>query len=188
MFSSVTEPCDYQYGLTGTFSLMIGFAVGLPPLWDIESGDSRVGIFGLMDQGSNNGRGLIPAPPDAWTRTFAGWETPMTVIPGNQVNLPARSEVNLVKIIINRDEYFLIENRTNYVQDGVSLDSMRYLLWEQSDVYPPFIKVLFDSIDVERDTNGVITGIPGYDLGMPAAGFLIWHIDENRIQAGLNDY
>ena len=188
MFSSVTEPCDYQYGLTGTFSLMIGFAVGLPPLWDIESGDSRVGIFGLMDQGSNNGRGLIPAPPDAWTRTFAGWETPMTVIPGNQVNLPARSEDNLVKIIINRDEYFLIENRTNYVQDGVSLDSMRYLLWEQSDVYPPFIKVLFDSIDVERDTNGVITGIPGYDLGMPAAGFLIWHIDENRIQAGLNDY
>ena len=188
MFSNVSAPCDYQYGLTGTFALMIGFAIGLPPLWDIDSGDSRIGIFGLMDQGSNNGRGLIPAPPDAWTRVYAGWETPMTVIPENQINIPSRSENNLLKIIINGDEYFLIENRTNYVNTGTSLDSMRYLLWEQSGIYPPFIEVLFDSVDVEKDINDVITGIPGYDLGMPAAGLLIWHIDENRIQVGLNDY
>ena len=55
MFSNESEPCDYQYGLSGTLSLMIGFAIGLPPLWDIENGSSRIGVFGLMDQGSNNG-------------------------------------------------------------------------------------------------------------------------------------
>ena len=188
MFTNVSESCDYQYGLTGTFALMIGFAIGLPPLWDIESGDSRIGIFGLMDQGSNNGRGLIPAPPDAWTRIYAGWETPRTVLPGNQVDLLSRGENNLLKVIINENEYFLVENRTNNVNSGNSLDSMRYLHWEQSGIYPSYIEVLFDSIGIERDINGVVTGIPNYDLGMPATGLLIWHIDENRIQAGISNY
>ena len=40
MFSDVENPCEYQYGLTGTFSLMLGFAIGLPPLWNIETGES----------------------------------------------------------------------------------------------------------------------------------------------------
>ena len=66
MFSDASEPCEYQYGMTGTFVLMIGFAVGLPPLWNIDTGESGVGVFGLMDQGSNNGRGIMPAPPTAW--------------------------------------------------------------------------------------------------------------------------
>ena len=29
MFNT-SEPCDYQYGLTGTFALMVGFFIGLP--------------------------------------------------------------------------------------------------------------------------------------------------------------
>ena len=68
MFSSEQQPCDYQYGLTGTLSLMIGFAIGLPPLWDIETGDTRIGVFGLMEKGSNNVRGLIHTAPDQWNR------------------------------------------------------------------------------------------------------------------------
>ncbi|GIS35999.1 MAG: hypothetical protein Ct9H90mP7_0070 [Candidatus Neomarinimicrobiota bacterium] len=52
IFNALTEPCDLQYSITGTWALMIGFAVGLPPLWQIETGKSGVGIFGLMDQGS----------------------------------------------------------------------------------------------------------------------------------------
>jgi len=31
--------------------MMVGFAVGLPPLWDLKSGLSGVGVFSLMDQG-----------------------------------------------------------------------------------------------------------------------------------------
>ena len=104
IFFDTEEPCDYQYGLTGTFALMLGFAIGLPPLWDTNSGQSGIGIFGLMDQGSNNGRGLIPAPPDAWSRKFAGWELPLIAIPSNMINLPSRSEDNLVQIPINESE------------------------------------------------------------------------------------
>ena len=54
IFNSLSDPCDIQYSITGTWALMIGFAVGLPPLWNIDTGESGIGIFGLMDQGSNN--------------------------------------------------------------------------------------------------------------------------------------
>jgi len=188
IFLNTEEPCDYQYGLTGTFALMLGFAIGLPPLWDTNSGQSGIGIFGLMDQGSNNGRGLIPSPPDAWSRKFAGWELPLILTPSITINLPSRSEDNLVQIPINETEYFLIENRTNWYQGNMYIDSTRYLIYKKTERYPPFVEVLFDSVAIEKDENGVVTAIPDYDLGLPASGLLIWHIDENKIFSGLDNY
>ena len=92
IFTDPSESCDNQFGLTGTFALMIGFAEGLPPLWNVQNGESRIGVFGLMDQGSNNGRGIIPSPPDPWTRIQAGWLTPNIIKPSTEIiNLPARS-------------------------------------------------------------------------------------------------
>ena len=188
LFDQASEPCDYQYGLTGVMALMVGFASELPPLWDLESGESRIGIFGLMDQGSNNGRGLIPSPPDAWTRIFAGWETPTIVRPSNSISLLSRSENNIIKIPMTDSEYFLIENRENSVYDKVSIDSVRYAIWEETDRYPPLIEILMDSVSIEKDENGVIISVPNYDLGLPASGLLIWHIDEEIINIGINDY
>ena len=190
MFSGVSEPCEYQYGLTGTFALMIGFAVGLPPLWNIETGESGIGIFGLMDQGSNNGRGIVPSPPTSWTRMYAGWESPTYADFGTAIKLASRNENQLVHISINESEYFLIENRDNTVRDGISLDSIRYLMGENSgdNVYPPYIEVLQDSTGIEKNENGVVISVPNYDIGLPASGLLIWHIDETIIYAGLNDY
>ncbi|MCK5332146.1 MAG: hypothetical protein KAK01_12095, partial [Candidatus Marinimicrobia bacterium] len=196
IFLGAAEPCDYQYGLTGTFAMMVGFAIGLPPLWNIETGKSGIGIFGLMDQGSNNGRGLIPAPPDAWTRVFAGWEEPLTMIPGSDVILPARSQGNLIRVPINWDEYFLIENRTNWIHGNVSIDSLRWKLYnEDKEIhpddarYPPLVEILFDSVDVViDDPTGVIISVPDYDLGLPASGLLIWHIDEQIIRSKQDDY
>jgi hypothetical protein len=189
LFDQSSQPCDYQYGLTGVMALMVGFASGLPPLWDLESGESRIGIFGLMDQGSNNGRGLIPTPPDAWTRIFAGWESPMSVTDWSVgIALSKRSENNIVKVNMTNSEYFLIENRNNWIHSNVSIDSLRYAHWEETDRHPPFIEILIDSVDIEKDENGVITSIPNYDLGLPASGLLIWHIDEKIISEGVNDY
>jgi len=190
MFSGVSEPCEYQYGLTGTFALMIGFAVGLPPLWNIETGESGIGIFGLMDQGSNNGRGIVPSPPSPWMRMYAGWESPTYADFGTSIKLASRNENQLVHISINESEYFLIENRDNTVRDGISLDSIRYLMGENSGAneYPPYIEVLQDSTGIEKNENGVVISVPNYDIGLPASGLLIWHIDETIIYAGLNDY
>ena len=188
MFAGEPDPCDYQFGLNGTLSLMIGFAIGLPPLWDIENGKSRIGVFGLMDQGSNNGRGLIPSPPDPWSRVYAGWETPNTILSSSQVFLPKRSENNLIKVDINEFEYFMIENRNNHLKPGISIDSIRYKIYQDTNNYPSFIKSLVDSVGIEKDENGVLTKIPNYDLGLPASGLLIWHIDERLISYGINSY
>ncbi len=54
--------------------------------------------------------------------------------------------------------------------------------------YPPFVEVLFDSVDLVRDSNGVVISISDYDIGLPASGLLIWHIDEDRIQSGISNY
>ena len=190
MFSDALEPCEYQYGLTGTFALMVGFAIGLPPLWDVNSGESRIGVFGLMDQGSNNGRGIIPSPPTAWSRIHAGWEIPNYADYNTQIYLPLRSNGNIIKIPISDDEYYLIENRSNDVRNGVSIDSIRYLMGINSNnnSYPPYIEILQDSTGIEKDDNGVVISVPNYDIGLPASGLLIWHIDDNIISSSIDDY
>lgn len=187
MFLEANEPCEYQYGLTGTFALMIGFAVGLPPMWNIDTGESGIGVFGLMDQGSNNGRGIIPAPPNAWTRIYSGWEVPFTTEYEDTIFLPSRSENQIIKVPINDNEYFLIENRNNKVENKLSLDSIRFLM-EDNNAYPPYINVLIDSIGVIKDTNNVITSIPNYDIGLPASGLLIWHINDLIINSNIANF
>ena len=185
MFGESSDPCDYQYGLTGTFTLLVGYAIGLPPLWNIENGESRIGTFGLMDQGSNNGRGIVPAPPNAWSRIIAGWESSIEPEYGQLVTLPSRSEGNIIKIAIRDDEYFLVENRNNTVKNDMSIDSIRYLSYQNSlsKATPSYMNILQDSTGIEKDTNGVFVSVPNYDIGLPASGLLIWHIDEKIINS-----
>ena len=95
---ALSDPCDVQYSITGTWALMIGFAAGLPPLWHVESGKSGVGVFSLMDLGANNGRGILPAPPDAWTRIYAGWESPVEIQLFHEINLESNKSDQIGKI------------------------------------------------------------------------------------------
>ena len=182
------QPCDLQYSITGTWAMMIGFAAGLPPLWDIETGQSGVGVFALMDQGSNNGRGIIPAPPDAWTRIYAGWESPKEAINYKTISLESNEEGNIFKKQFSPNEYFLIENRNNWYRDNVNIDSTRYYVWQNTGTYPPYINILLDSTSVVKNQYGVITSVPNYNLGLPASGLLIWHIDENKIRQGIASF
>ena len=129
IFNSLSNPCDIQYSITGTWALMIGFAVGLPPLWNIDTGESGIGIFGLMDQGSNNGRGLIPSVPNPWTRIYAGWENPTEFSSPQTINLSNLKKNSIAKIHLNDTEYFLIENRNNWFRKGVDIDSVRLAVW-----------------------------------------------------------
>ena len=188
IFSALSNPCDIQYSITGTWALMIGFAVGLPPLWNIDTGESGIGIFGLMDQGSNNGRGMIPSIPNPWTRIHAGWEDPTEYSSPQTINLTNLKKNSIAKIFLNDSEYFLIENRNNWFRQGVDIDSARLAVWEKTKIYPSYIDVLFDSSGVIKNEYGVVTKINNYNMGMPASGFLIWHIDESRISKNINSY
>ena len=173
IYEVLSDPCDIQYSITGTWALMIGFAAGLPPLWHVESGKSGVGVFSLMDLGANNGQGIVPAPPDAWTRIYAGWENPVEIQLFNEVKLESNKPGQIGKIYINRNEYFLIENRNNWIQEDVSLDSLRNKnkIWSESynDSIPGhFFDVLTqelneDSQIIISDETGVILGFDNYD-------------------------
>ena len=188
IFSALSNPCDIQYSITCTWALMIGFAVGLPPLWNIDTGESGIGIFGLMDQGSNNGRGMIPSIPNPWTRIHAGWENPTEYSSPQTIKLTNLKKNSIAKIFLNDSEYFLIENRNNWFRQGVDIDSARLAVWEKTKIYPSYIDVLFDSSGVIKNEYGVVTKINNYNMGMPASGFLIWHIDESRISRNINSY
>ena len=188
IYDALTEPCDLQYSITGTWALMIGFAVGLPPMWNIESGRSGIGIFGLMDQGSNNGRGITPAIPNPWTRIYAGWEEPRIYKKPQKVFLSSAEKNSIAKIPINDTEYFLIENRNNWYREEVSIDSARLKVWELTGKYPNYINILFDSTGIVKNEYGVVTDIDNYSIGIPASGLLFWHIDEKIIFDKISSY
>ncbi|MCH7859892.1 MAG: hypothetical protein IID14_09395, partial [Candidatus Marinimicrobia bacterium] len=186
IFFGQQDLCDVQVGLTGTFALLMGFAFGYPPLFDTQAGETGVGVFGLMDIGSNNGQGVIPAPPTAWTRLRLGWESSVEL--EGDITLAARHLVQgqIGRISLSTDEYLLVENRLNWVLPGVDMDSLRFRNALESDggfglTLPHYFDYLVDSTGVGTAASGVITTVPNYDMGLPGSGLLIWHVDDSRI-------
>ncbi|MDZ7266159.1 MAG: FG-GAP-like repeat-containing protein [candidate division KSB1 bacterium] len=177
-----------EFGLLGTSALMFGYQLGLPNLFNTETGASGIGQFGLMDQGSNNYQGLLPAMPEAWSRVFLGWEEPIVVTNGENLEVAAALHGDprkIYKIPITDSEYFLIENRQRDV-NGDRIATGR----DASGVRIQFREETFAA----EQPIGVITQVDEYDFGLPYAvdqnnralpgpGILIWHVDENVIRA-----
>ena len=138
IFYGSDDLCDIQIGLTGIFAFLLGYELGLPPMFNNDSlstnyGDSGVGYFGLMDHGSNNGRGVFPSPPTPWTRSIiADWSEVInidTLTNTDSILVEAYNTSNKIyKIAISEDEYFLIENRNNQIIPGYDIEYLRYLL------------------------------------------------------------
>jgi len=172
-----TENQDgYEVGLLGTMTLMFGFQLGLPALWDVDTGRSGIGRWGLMDQGSGNYNGLIPARPSAWTRIFLGWEKPVVIRTGIDavISTSAGSKhPTIYKVPINPHEYFLIENR----QYDINQDSSAYGL----DAGGQTVRFRPDGRIEAPGPIEVIISVDEYDYGLPGSGLLIWHIDEEII-------
>ena len=193
VFGSSANPCEYQMGLNGTFAFMVGFYLGLPGLYDTNTGDTGIGKFGLMDQGSANLNGLAAAVPTAWSRYFLGWVEPVVAGSFQEVSLhhaESNSDTLMWKIPINNHEYFLVENRYANVRPGVSLDSIQYRIYVENgeDEWPPLLPLIKDSANTEFcEETGVLMSMENYDVGLPGSGLLIWHIDENIINANLSD-
>ena len=189
IFPGVDDLCDVQLGLTGTIVFLLGYELDLFPLFNTLNGESRVGVFGLMDVGSNNGNGVIPSPPTAFNRIRAGWVEPEIISQTSLKNITARDITNQIyKIPITDKEYFLIENVNNFLYSNVDIDSLR-IKYKISDIQRGHF---FDSIFQDFESgdllelpfsieDGVITSIENYDYGLPGSGLLIWHIDETNL-------
>ena len=118
--------CDIQIGMTGLFAHLLGFHFGFPLMSNVNTGDTRIGKFGLMDTGWSNMNGIIPPRPNPWTRSntsqnVLGW---VDVIENHQdlyqnesllvdVNAISEEDDQIYKFDISDNEYFLIENRNN---------------------------------------------------------------------------
>jgi len=183
------------FGMLGTAAIMMGHQLGLPNLFDTDTGHPGIGRFGLMDQGSGSFLGLIPVQPCAWSKVFLGWEQPIEVTSGTQLPVAASlaSHPNKIyKIPINAKEYFLIENRQRVVLKsrdvaiGKDINGVQVEFTNDGEINLPIGTQRLD----------VITSIDEYDFGMPSydtgtsylhSGILIWHIDENIIEQRFED-
>ena len=201
IFYGESSYCDYQLGMTGTFSFLMGYAIGLPPLFNTDTGKPGVGIFGLMDYGSNNGRGIIPSIPSPWTRILMDWK-----IENNMTNLVTSENFSLIninrndiyKFEISDKEYFLIENKINTLDNGLSIEDIvaDYNDPENQnsfrDTYTNWLDAIVsvnDQFNIFEFQDSIITNVINYDLGLPSSGILLWHIDEPsiNINQGINN-
>ena len=167
---------SYDLGLLGTMTLLYGSQIGMPSLFDTGSGRAGIGAWGLMDQGSYNFQGFIPAEPSAWEKIYMGWEEPVVVQNSAGVRIGTsrtQSAPHIIKVPVTASEYFLIENR----QRDNNRDKMTIGRDENGK------KAEFDSTGrvVAATGIGVLTRIDEYDYALPGSGLLIWHIDEKVI-------
>ncbi|MBN2281290.1 MAG: T9SS type A sorting domain-containing protein [Candidatus Marinimicrobia bacterium] len=183
---------DVQVGLNGTFAFMFGFYLGIPGMYNTETGDAGVGRWGMMDQGSVNLNGLVPALPNAWVRHYLGWIDPAEAKKNQKVRLShAESGADTMawKIPIDEDEYFLVENRCNFLRNQWNLDSIRNNIYDELPAdanFPSVLPLIRDSIGaVFSPETGVLLSVPRYDVGLPGSGLLIWHIDESVIEPNI---
>jgi len=167
---------EYMVGLLGTVCHEFGHLVGLPDLYDVSGRSSGVGSWDIMCNGAYTGNpyagappGSVPANLGAWSRYFLGWVTPQTITNPDTVLTLRAAEIDttqyevadqtMIKIPISETEFFLIENRQ---QDIVQKDTI--------------------IIDVE-DGVPIYVDYGEYDFFLPGSGILIWHIDDNVIDA-----
>ena len=185
----------FEITINGLIAASVASYLGLPDLFDTETGLSAIGRFGLMDGQSIFGyNGIFPPEPSAWEKIYLGWQQPVVVeqLPGISkiITLAANaianlSDASIIKIPINSSEYYLVENRIRDVNsDGAKIT---YIINGQTGTktFPNdtagFQSYAVDSID------GVVTNVDEFDWAMPGNGIVIWHIDENIINDNIAD-
>jgi len=94
-------------------------AFNLPDLYNISSSRGGIGNFGLMGGGTwatqdfSEFAGNTPVHFTAWSKVYMGWVTPIEGIASESFHETSSPNYNVIKISINDDEYYLLENRNN---------------------------------------------------------------------------
>ncbi|MFQ6031604.1 MAG: FG-GAP-like repeat-containing protein, partial [Candidatus Zixiibacteriota bacterium] len=162
--------------INAIFAHEFGHQLGLVDLYNTETFMTQVGDFSLMDNnfadvGVDVGYGIyvsgvLPAYPDGWSKAYLGFITPVETRDQDSIKLFASEmltdDLQLIKIPINSEEYFLIENR----QADLDHDHMSGLRADS------VTNVILGPVDMERNYNRE------YDWLLPGSGILIWHVDE----------
>jgi M6 family metalloprotease-like protein len=162
--------------LNAEFAHEFGHQLGLPDLYNSETFTTQVGDFALMDNNAQNVgvdvgygvfvSGVLPVYPCAWSRAFLGLVEPVEITNQEDIGLFAATmlsdQLQVIRIPITTEEYFLIENRQRDIDD----DHVSALRADSAT------NVILGPVDDFRNYNRE------YDWLLPGAGILIWHTDE----------
>ncbi len=190
-----------QLGMNGLVCAMFGSRLGLPDLFNTDTGRSGIGRFGLMDgQAIFSFLGLFPPELSAWEKYYLGWIEPLTVQPGEHtLELPAvalRQPGSILRVPINEREYYLVENRhRNPFGTGQILTLIQN--GEEITINIPRDRRGFNAFDI-NDISGIVLDVAVYDWSLPGGyveaddifydgGIIIWHIDERIIDARIQE-
>ncbi|NNE69591.1 MAG: hypothetical protein HKN29_04415, partial [Rhodothermales bacterium] len=187
-----------EFSVNGLLAASFFNFLGVPDLFDTETGESAIGPFGLMDGlGIFAYSGLFPPEPTAWTKYYLGWTEPEVLQEGSALSLdyvgaPTGSDQG--RASISSAEYFLVENRHRDPEgDGVVLQ-----VWNAGTVQEVRFEngaEGFNSSTVADFPGGVVLSVDQYDFALPGGkdedgidllgGALVWHVDERVIATGL---
>jgi M6 family metalloprotease-like protein len=182
----------FEITINGLLCASIGSHLGLPDLFDTETGLSAIGRFGLMDgQSIFAYLGVYPPEPSPWEKIRLGWAEPVTLEIENAdvslvTNLAATiSDTVILKVPLNSSEYYLIENR---IRDAYNNGST--ITYAIGDIVItktfPNDTTGYRSFDVDS-LSGVVIDVDEFDWAVPGNGIVIWHIDENVINEKIAD-
>ncbi len=173
----------FEITINGLLCASIGSHLGLPDLFDTETGLSAIGRFGLMDgQSIFAYLGTYPPEPSPWEKIKLGWAEPVTMHIQNVdvslvTNLAAEmSDTVILKVNLNSSEYYLIENRIRDAYDNGS--TITYAIGDVVATKTYLNDTTgYRSFDIDS-LSGVIIDIDEFDWAIPGNGIVIWHIDE----------
>lgn len=186
---TITGNFLFEITINGLLVASIASHLGLPDLYNTETGLSAIGRFGLMDgQSIFAYNGCFPPEPSAWEKVLLGWADPIVIAQENtSINLAANlvaelSDTVILKVPINSSEYYLIENRQRDVKDkGANLS---YVVNGNSFIKRFDDTTGFYSYDTDS-LSGVVVDIDEFDWALPGNGIVIWHIDESVVNEKL---
>ncbi len=192
-----------QVSINGLFAASIGSHLGLPDLWNTKTGQEGIGQYGLEDGASFFAfYGLFPPEPCAWEKVYLGWVVPTTITTtATNIAAPAVSlyhndptftgQDTIYKIPISDKEYFLVENRNRDPQgNGQTLKIVQNGIIVSKTILQDSLG--FNNNDISA-IKGSVLDVQDYDwaqigdtsFAYRGGGILIWHIDENVIDANL---
>lgn len=184
-----------ELSINGITTAMVGNFLGMPDLYNTETGASGIGRFGLMDgAGFFSYNGLFPPEPSAWEKTHMGWVTPQD-IPLSDVAPISAPLGSVFRHRISDDEFILVENRhRDPDNNGVDLTIRKpdgsietVTIPRTEDRFSPFDLRKLDEIV----PSGTLIDVSDYDWSLPggidtdrylAGGMLIWRIHEGVIR------
>jgi hypothetical protein len=188
--NTITGTFLFEITINGLMCASVASHLGLPDLFDTETGLSAIGRFGLMDgQGIFAYAGTYPPEPSPWSKINMGWVEPVTLeIENANVNLVTNlaagiGDTVILKIPLNSSEYYLVENRNRDANNDGSIVTYNV---NGSVLTRTFFNDTtgYQSFDVDS-LSGVVTDVDEFDWAVPGNGILIWHIDENVINEKL---